>query len=330
MSKNPYWEYAGTRYTSKFDALVSCKRDFAGISFHQFDPEFYSYDWSQEPIESLNELILQRCLQLRDSYSHLKLWYSGGADSTTVLNAFLKHNIYIDEIIMERWSYRNDQNNFGNTEINDFAIPFIKKIHNLIPKTKINILDYNYKHYENLLKKDNWFYKLNNFELRHMHAPNIQGKNFCNIFCNYEPALKFIKGRWYDIQWDTSNYQDVVKYRNVEQFFTTTSLPKLHAKQCYILKRYLEKNPLSDPKKYKEVVTKVLRDKAVAPRSPYFKIDKEPYQGFKLREKDKFFLKDADPKFIDYYKNIITTKINGMPFWRAWKGVQIHKIELGT
>ena len=87
---NLYWEYAGTRYRSKFRALDAANGNYKGITFRIHESEdFDNYTWSIEPTPSLKELQKQRALQLRDSYPYLKLWFSGGADSTTVLNTFL-------------------------------------------------------------------------------------------------------------------------------------------------------------------------------------------------------------------------------------------------
>ena len=52
--------------------------------------------WTHEPPDDIEELYRQRALQLREQYDHLVLFYSGGADSTTILQAFIKNNIKLD------------------------------------------------------------------------------------------------------------------------------------------------------------------------------------------------------------------------------------------
>lgn len=59
----------------------------------------YDVDWTQEPKESIKELCKQHAQLIRDSYDYVILYFSGGSDSTTILNAFLDNNIPIDEII---------------------------------------------------------------------------------------------------------------------------------------------------------------------------------------------------------------------------------------
>src|SRR5210317_1743936 len=95
---NTYWKYAGTRYKHKFKAIEASRGDIHNITYSLFDTSLENYDWTVEPAESLDELMRQRALQLRDTYTYLKLWFSGGSDSTTVLRVFLENNIPIDEI----------------------------------------------------------------------------------------------------------------------------------------------------------------------------------------------------------------------------------------
>ena len=109
---NLYWEYAGTRYRSKFRALDAANGNYKQITFRIHESEdFDNYTWSIEPKSSLKQLQKERALQLRDTYDYLKLWFSGGGDSTTVLNTFLENNIHIDEICVYRYSFDNDYNN---------------------------------------------------------------------------------------------------------------------------------------------------------------------------------------------------------------------------
>ena len=60
---------------------------------------FNIFDWSKEPTESWKELKKQRAQHIRDNYDYVVLYFSGGSDSTTVLNSFYDNNIYIDEIV---------------------------------------------------------------------------------------------------------------------------------------------------------------------------------------------------------------------------------------
>ena len=134
---NSYWEYAGTRYKHKFKVLEASHGNFHDVSFHLFDdPSFKNYDWTVEPAESIRSLMVQRAHQLRDTYSYLKFWFSGGADSTTALNIFLDESIYIDEIVVYKFAPNGADKNLGDYEIDNYVLPYLHNIRQSIPNTK--------------------------------------------------------------------------------------------------------------------------------------------------------------------------------------------------
>ena len=120
---NAYWEYAGTRYKHKYQAIQASGKQFKDIKFTMFtDDSFNKLDWTIEPAQSLKSLMLTRALQLRETYKYIKFFFSGGADSTTVLNVFLDNNIPIDEIVVIKF-FEDNQSNY---EVDNFTIPYFK------------------------------------------------------------------------------------------------------------------------------------------------------------------------------------------------------------
>jgi hypothetical protein len=65
----------------------------------------------QEPSESLAELQRQRALEIRNKYSYVRLWLSGGADSITALNAFLDND---KEMYGDNWLETDELNRYNN------------------------------------------------------------------------------------------------------------------------------------------------------------------------------------------------------------------------
>ena len=84
--------------------------------------------------------------------------------------------------------------------------------------------------------------------------------------------IECIDGKWYAELWDTDNYGEFTPYKNVELFYTTPQLPELHAKQCHLMKRILEKEHLKRPKYYewKKLLRDNLRDKPIAEEPWWF------------------------------------------------------------
>ncbi len=79
---------------------------YVEVQWDYFDDTFNRYnlhrrklglDWG---VSDLPRLHLARAKQLRDQYDYLALQYSGGSDSWTILNTFIKYNIPIDEIVV--------------------------------------------------------------------------------------------------------------------------------------------------------------------------------------------------------------------------------------
>ena len=125
MSDLFHWEVNGIAYDNKFQAIQAANGKMSKISFNAYSPEFFSdVYWEQEPTESLEHLIKLRCEQLRDAYSYIRIMYSGGADSTTMLNAFIKNKIYVDEIHCYRYALDDNFNNSSNIELNNYTIPY--------------------------------------------------------------------------------------------------------------------------------------------------------------------------------------------------------------
>ena len=140
----------GKHYYSKLEAILEANTSGQHVGWDYHDQHFSRYDWTKEPQESLPELYRQRAQQLRDNYDYLVLFYSGGVDSTTILNAFIKNNIPIDEIYVFG-AFQFEEKQYGKLgwdsspgyytrEVNQ-ALPLIKKITENY-KVKITVYDW--------------------------------------------------------------------------------------------------------------------------------------------------------------------------------------------
>lgn len=95
---------------------------------------YHNQDFSIEPEETLDELIEEHLLELRQKYKYLKLYYSGGIDSHAILHCAIKAGVKIDEIICLKSGIQP-----ADFEIDQFAIPRLKNIRTQIPKTQVII-----------------------------------------------------------------------------------------------------------------------------------------------------------------------------------------------
>jgi hypothetical protein len=111
--------------------------------FYYHDDVLTKVDWKSEPTETLETLYHERAKQIRDDYEYVILCYSGGNDSSNVLETFYYNNIHIDEIVIvgslsQDLSQEIDENH--NKDLYYNAFPTLKSLN--LPNTKVTFFDY--------------------------------------------------------------------------------------------------------------------------------------------------------------------------------------------
>jgi hypothetical protein len=249
-TKELFWRVGDDVFRNKIDALSYAASSGHNIQFFLYENAFNTYDWTKEPEETWEEILRQRAQQLRDTYQYLRLWYSGGADSHTILLTFINNNIPLDEIIMMRHGPYDNFENETEIEINEVAIPFLKTIKNQIPNTKITLLDIGSKEYNEYSQGD--FHDTGSFkfkpfsyrELAHLMprelSLNIGGKTHCEIRGHDKPRVFIEDGKFYSGVYDGAFNINTVGDHYLETFYITDMMPKVHIKQSHMLKNHLK------------------------------------------------------------------------------------------
>lgn len=251
------------KYYYKVPALVeSSYLDF------RLNEEYDNYDWTKEPKSSWHDILRDRAQELRDSHNYLRLWYSGGSDSQTILNAFLKNGIHLDEIGIWRISPVGNFNSQASDEANKVAIPQIQKIQSTIPKTKIQIYDVGYDQYVNYFK---FYYDLNRMNIHdfriaysstmHNIFPGINDhKNIGNITGVEKPKIgKDNNGYfWYFVD-ETLAPHIVDPNENDHQIMFFMGMD-IHCKQCHLVKNYHQENGFTVDGDFNPLSFKTCRD----------------------------------------------------------------------
>ena len=322
-----YWEYAGTRYKHKLQVINSARGDLHNIKFNVFSEKYFSNDFTKEPSESFDELLKQRALQLRDKYKFIKLYFSGGQDSITMLHAFIKNNIPLDEVIIYRFGSDYNQ---SNVEADKYAIPYAKKILNGT-KTKLSVHENNLDYFNNYLG-EKWFFTRSSMSLRHFNLPRIRGNNFCHLFGLLDPKVYFEDGFYYTRLFDTE-INELAQYKNVEFFYTSDDFVDLHIKQLHLVKNFIKTSPdrdrilslyYDDPQTYDDVVKRVCRD------DPLFgKLFVKHIYNTVLGDKDKIVYSELDQVLKDKFRYQLSTKINGQYAFRQLIAYETGRICLG-
>lgn len=90
---------------------------------------FGPYTWTIEPHKDLATLYRERAEQIRHSYDHVVLLYSGGADSANILDTFINNRIPLDEVLtFDYWNVDPDPMSYFHSEQTLVSWPRIKQL----------------------------------------------------------------------------------------------------------------------------------------------------------------------------------------------------------
>lgn len=237
-----YIENNGTKYFTVDDACQALKDNFKDSYLYYYDDAFSKFDWSKEPEESFDELKRMRAQQLRDQYPYLRLYVSYASDSGTMLNTFVKHNIFVDEIVNYASIWQNQLTELEQ-ERNTLFIPKIKEFIKLCPNTKITLKDVTANEVKVLLNHKNKNASgivPSRHNISRMKNELDVDKNFVDVVGDQKPFVMIDKGNFYT-SFPLPYVHDVIsRGEDVEHFFTTPKFPKLHIKQCHMLKNKIK------------------------------------------------------------------------------------------
>jgi len=260
-TRSIYWSVfnhetnTSTDFQFKHDALTYKKTlPHATVYFHWFDDAFARINVSVEPPETYGELCRRRAQELRDTYSHLRFWFSGGADSQSALNSFIDNNIHLDEIVLARYPDGINTTNPNHTTDRENAIaalPALERIKHKLTRTKITLIQ------ANTNDLDEWFNgatdpeKISGFDSvdgNHNFTLDLGWAlgtklrdpvklDFCDIFGGSKVKLWKNSNKWYFYFVDATLHDSFFSSRT-EDFFISRTFPELYLKTVYILQKF--------------------------------------------------------------------------------------------
>jgi len=258
MLNLPVWKVNGETFTNKLHAKLASKRLDKDIHFDLYDSKFLDFDWAYDDPESFESILARRCKQLRDTHKYIRLFYSGGHDSHTMLLSFLQSNTHVDEIVINIYSYWQTsktehvddytRNHPLNREQFRAAIPFIKKISSTIPKTKITIEtltgDYlnSNEGFGDTLQQNTMDITVDKMLHRKMLFGEDKIQGAINLLGAEKPRLKRVDGRYYWFCVDSNLVSINSHGTESEMFYITPDMPELHRKQCHMMLRWIKKH----------------------------------------------------------------------------------------
>lgn len=338
-----YYLVGWKKFYNKTLALLESKKTGYDIIWIFNDDVYGRINWTI-PIETpLMEIYKNRALQLREKYDYLVLYYSGGADSTNALHAFIDNNIFIDEIIMhlpepvQKTFNDKDKSNLNYySEVEYAAIVHLKKYKNNIhPNTKIKLQDFSKTGIE-LLNNDNWVESsplglsvsisgilrqiTQEYDSHYLKILD-SGKHTAYILGIDKPLVWYDGTDYYAFFMDTSAYHyispvDFNKSSNIvdtvttEFFYWTPDMPEIVVKQAQEIKKYYESNPLIKWMA-KESLTKHITEyrdvlhPVIYPEYTCEKFQTEKPTTHIIRPMDNWFWNTADEKIKMNYLEVI-------------------------
>ena len=358
---DPYLEYKYKEdyYISKWAAAKAASDD--GVSPHfLFDSLqatlarrenfFADLDTTVEPSETWEELLKERATQLRDELPKVNIAFSGGADSYTMLNAFIRNNLYVDRIVMSMSAIQ--PNPMLNYEQKVFGIPMLKEFDLLGTEIIIN----GFTNINEWLPHvtDESLYWEKGYEI----LPNMNTTSqriLSSLYLKDEPIIRGTTeprvywctktSKWRGDMWDADNWRNAHAGPNNIPFLSDPLFPKLHLKQLHLTKNELERtsrvdlNFFSDPGEYKRVYHRATRydipKRYDLTSTPYFVTsDKNdnlnPFKVELYKKKRDFFkaIYKYDKRLVEKIFHTVTTKIGGIELHRHKHGCRIFDIPL--
>ena len=321
------------------------------VMFEFAHASFDTCNFTVEPQESFDELCKQRALQIRDSTPYLAIAYSGGSDSNHIVDCFVRNNIKIDEIIMLRDKILTATNlpHPQNWEIENHAIPYIKS---LGLDCKISVTDIEASE-EELISYFNFDSQFMYNRLTEYDVSIINWFKFADMYPDLvftcgstEPRVGFDKtvNKYYSFLYDTDNLRFRTHIKsNFMPFYTDPAFPKLHIKQCHIMKNFFREHghdgyiegSENTTQLYKELVIKLTRYNSFdTSSSPFFvkrkqSMEEENFVKVMLSDRKTKtwveYLSKICPHLLDMYITSMKQTIDNFPIYALPVGVPIYK-----
>lgn len=232
-----YW-VKGKPFYNRYDAIESCVAN--DVDWPDFTVWRQSYKM-REPKESFLDLCKKQARSIRQRFKKVRLWYSGGYDSHTMLKAFFDSGLDVDEICIWR-RFPGVFDSFTNIEVE--YIGTLNDIQNYCKqnnsKAKIKVCDVTPDHYKWYCKnfihytKNKFIAHVLNVQQHHVMEcyPKLIDKETINVSGAGDVAMEADGFRFND----GFNYTHSAP--NTLFFYYDEAMPELTFKYAYHMRNY--------------------------------------------------------------------------------------------
>jgi hypothetical protein len=266
LNKHGFFEVGDKKFYSKLDAIQYSMVSGHKVSWNFNNKIFSQQDWTTEPTKSIREIYQRRAMDIRNCYDYVIVMFSGGSDSTTVLDSFFKNGIHVDEVLVTHWSKYQPEGmeSFMNSEIVHAALPYLEK--HAPASTKIRVQDVSDMHLACI--RDSDFRQRSYREVNNVHNPGMmgmhydiknryqeyvdtraKGKSIVFVWGEAKPKIAYATSTGKHYFYFEDHYAHAPQPRDQEnpdplvhheQFFDDPGYPELKIKQCHLLLKNLK------------------------------------------------------------------------------------------
>lgn len=245
-----YYRVGNFSTVNKLSAIEMAGSDISKVQFYFADHEQDQFTWTTEPEENINDLIDLRVREIREQYAYVALWYSGGYDSQSILDSFIRQGIRLDEIVIYGRKWFEHDLNIEHVNAYNYA-QYVKKMFQ--PWIKINVIFYDHNAMFDFYKQHgtDWIYKdlgsLACFNKFHRASGAVYQKEFREIANTIgrvdingadKPRVNLYQGKWYSQMPDRALY--FFFNSPYELFYISPAATRLYIKQVWLAIRWFE------------------------------------------------------------------------------------------
>jgi len=259
-----YYQVGSQFYTNKSEALAVASVLNVNPQWKFFNHIWKQQDWSGPSTDNVYDLYRARARHLREKYEYICLAFSGGSDSTTMLDAFIDSELHIDEILV-KWPIRATEKYTPGTDRSAFnfisewqltMLPLLSHYQKILsPRTKITIMDWSDQIIGKESPEESIWMTQDHFNpatyIKHSLVPKDtlksieSGKSTCMLYGIDRPSIAQNNGQIYCFFQDRSAHTSTsLNYNNfVEFFYWSPDFPEIVPCQAKLIFQHLEKNP---------------------------------------------------------------------------------------
>jgi hypothetical protein len=269
--KHGYYQVGDKIFNHKIRALQHATSTNQPVQWF-FNPEvFGNLDWQTSSGMPLDEIYRLRAQQLREKYDYLVLFFSGGADSTNILQSFVNNGIKLDEVVVG-WPISQTKNRYTpNAQETspknylsewDYSIkPKLDWLAHTHPEVKITLCDVLAdpknlifsQDLATLLPNCSYVGISRNIELDKVLRSRAEKYRSCAAIYGYSPVECAVANNKYLVAYFCdgvlggglmNDFHALTRYqRNIEYFYWTPDMPEIVREQGHAMLKYLTSNP---------------------------------------------------------------------------------------